>query len=83
NPYLMHGSLEECCAHTLDQLQDLFKRTVPPDEVAGIIVEPIQGEGGYIVPPPSFHRELKAVAEKHGILLIMDEVQSGIGRTGR
>jgi 4-aminobutyrate aminotransferase len=54
-----------------------------PDEVAAIFVEPIQGEGGYIVPPPEFHRDLRALTEKHGILLVADEVQSGIGRTGR
>jgi 4-aminobutyrate aminotransferase len=73
----------KCCLNTLNQLEDLFRRTVPPNEVAGIIVEPIQGEGGYIVPPPEFHRELKALAEKHGILYIVDEVQSGMGRTGK
>lgn len=74
---------EGCCLESLNQLEDLFKRTVPPDEVAGIIVEPIQGEGGYLVPPPQFHRELKALAAKHGILYIADEVQTGMGRTGR
>lgn len=73
----------KCCLHTLNQLEDLFRRTVPPTEVAGIIVEPIQGEGGYVVPPPEFHRELKKLAEKHGILYIVDEVQSGMGRTGK
>jgi 4-aminobutyrate aminotransferase len=71
------------CLNTLNQLEDLFRRTVPPHEVAGIFVEPIQGEGGYIVPPPQFHRELKAIAEKHGILYIVDEVQAGMGRTGK
>ena len=74
----------DCYLDTLDQLENkLFKRTVSPDEVAGIIVEPIQGEGGYIVPPPEFHRALKSLAERHGILLIADEVQSGMGRTGK
>lgn len=73
----------KCCLNTLNQLEDLFRRTVPPTEVAGIIVEPIQGEGGYVVPPPEFHRELKRIAEKHGILYIVDEVQSGMGRTGK
>jgi 4-aminobutyrate aminotransferase len=68
---------------SLSQLDDLFKRTVAPQEVAAIIVEPIQGEGGYIVPPPEFHRELRALCDKHRILLIADEVQSGMGRTGR
>ncbi len=80
NPY---RSEESSWQHSLNQLEDLFRRTVPPTEVAGIIVEPIQGEGGYIVPPLEFHRELKALAEKHGILYILDEVQSGMGRTGK
>jgi 4-aminobutyrate aminotransferase len=68
---------------SLQQLEDLFKRTVAPQEVAAIIVEPIQGEGGYIVPPPAFHRDLRALCDKHGILLVADEVQSGMGRTGK
>ncbi len=61
----------------------LFRTTVPPEEVAAIFVEPIQGEGGYIVPPPEFHRELHKVARKYGILYVADEVQSGMGRTGK
>jgi 4-aminobutyrate aminotransferase len=61
----------------------LFQTTIPPEEVAAIFVEPIQGEGGYIVPPPEFHRELFRVARKYGILLVADEVQSGMGRTGK
>src|SRR4051794_22816110 len=68
---------------SLQQLEDLFKRTVAPQEVAAIIVEPIQGEGGYIVPPPGFHRDLRALCDNHGILLVADEVQSGMGRTGK
>jgi 4-aminobutyrate aminotransferase len=64
-------------------IRALFRRTVSPDEVAAIFVEPILGEGGYIVPPASFHRDLKAIAEEHGILFVADEVQSGMGRTGR
>jgi 4-aminobutyrate aminotransferase len=71
------------CLDSLNQLEDLFKRTVAPQEVAAIIVEPIQGEGGYIVPPPEFHGELRKLCDKHGILLIADEVQSGMGRTGK
>ena len=66
-----------------DQLENLFRRTVPADDVAGIIVEPIQGEGGYIVPPAEFLHQLKAICEKYGILFIADEVQSGMGRTGK
>jgi 4-aminobutyrate aminotransferase len=74
---------DECCMESIRQIESLFAKTVPPDEVAGIIVEPIQGEGGYVVPPPEFHQRLKALAEKHGILYIVDEVQSGMGRTGK
>ena len=63
--------------------KSLFHRLMAPEEVAAIFVEPIQGEGGYIVPPLEFHRDLKAIAERHGILFVADEVQSGMGRTGR
>jgi 4-aminobutyrate aminotransferase len=70
----------ECVTHLENKL---FKTTLPPEEVAAIIVEPIQGEGGYIVPPPEYHKQLKALAERHGILYVADEVQSGIGRTGK
>src|SRR4030095_6037474 len=55
----------------------------PAEETAAIVFEPVQGEGGYVVPPRKFFDELQRVARKHGILLIADEVQSGMGRTGR
>jgi 4-aminobutyrate aminotransferase len=61
----------------------LFNSVLPANEVAGILVEPIQGEGGYIVPPDSFLPGLRQLCDRHGIMLILDEVQSGIGRTGR
>jgi 4-aminobutyrate aminotransferase len=61
----------------------LFTSNVPAAEVAAVLIEPIQGEGGYIVPPPGFLAGLRALCDRHGILLIFDEVQSGIGRTGR
>jgi 4-aminobutyrate aminotransferase len=61
----------------------IMKRIGPPDEFAGIMVEPIQGEGGYIVPPPGFFPALRALCDKHGILLIVDEIQCGMGRTGK
>ncbi|HTI41655.1 MAG TPA: acetyl ornithine aminotransferase family protein [Vicinamibacterales bacterium] len=61
----------------------LFVHLVSPDEVAAIVVEPIQGEGGYIVPPDSFLERLRAIATQHGIQLIVDEVQAGMGRTGK
>lgn len=61
----------------------LFTTALPPDEVAAILVEPIQGEGGYIVPPPNFFPRLRKLCDEHGILLIVDEVQTGVGRTGK
>jgi 4-aminobutyrate aminotransferase len=70
----------ECIRFIEDQL---FTHLVSPDEVAAVMVEPIQGEGGYIVPPDSFLQRLSELTRKHGILLIADEVQSGMGRSGR
>jgi len=67
----------------LDYIRMLFERSVPPSDVAAILVEPIQGEGGYLVPPPGFLAGLRELCDTHGILLIFDEVQSGVGRTGR
>lgn len=61
----------------------LFRTSIPPEEVAAIIVEPIQGEGGYVIPPPEFHMELYKIAKKYGILYVVDEVQTGMGRTGK
>lgn len=63
--------------------EEIFGRTIPPEEVAGIIIEPIQGEGGYIVPPESFFIKLREICTRYGILLIADEVQCGVGRTGK
>ncbi|MCC6052952.1 MAG: aminotransferase class III-fold pyridoxal phosphate-dependent enzyme, partial [Desulfurococcaceae archaeon] len=61
----------------------VFDKLVPPDEVAAFIFEPIQGEGGYVIPPRGFFTELRRLADKHGVVLIDDEVQMGLGRTGR
>lgn len=63
--------------------ETLFKRIAPPEEVAAIFVEPIQGEGGYYVPPAGFLPALRELCDKYGMLLVVDEVQSGIGRTGK
>ena len=81
-PYnLTYDSCKIACVEYLEET--LFKTIVSPKEVAAVIVEPIQGEGGYIVPPPEYHPMLKAICEKYGILYIADEVQSGMGRTGK
>jgi 4-aminobutyrate aminotransferase len=75
---------ESCQAECLDFLEhQLLVHLVSPDEVAGVVVEPIQGEGGYVVPEPKFHQRLRDLTKKHGMLLIADEVQSGMGRTGK
>src|SRR5262249_28710564 len=62
---------------------EVLKRIAPPDEVAAIFVEPIQGEGGYHVAPPGFLPALRRLCDRHGMLLVADEVQSGMGRTGK
>jgi 4-aminobutyrate aminotransferase len=73
-----------CRVECLDLLtQTMFGSTVDPREVAAVIVEPVQGEGGYVVPHPGFLKRLREVTREHGILLIADEVQCGMGRTGR
>ena len=78
---LEYSSCGIACANYLEEV--VFKTTVDPSEVAAIVVETIQGEGGYIVPPPDFFPTLEKIARKHGILLIADEVQCGMGRTGK
>ena len=68
----------------LDELESrVFKRLIPANEVAAIVVEPIQGEGGYVVPEDDFFPRLRKLCDDNGILLIADEVQSGAGRTGK
>ncbi len=69
------------CVRNIEET--ILKRVAPPDEVAAIFVEPIQGEGGYHVPPPGFLPALRELCDRHGILLVADEVQTGMGRTGR
>ncbi len=69
------------CARFIED--KLFKTILPPEEVAAIFVEPIQGEGGYVVAPTAFLHELRSICDRNGILLVVDEVQSGVGRTGK
>jgi 4-aminobutyrate aminotransferase len=82
-----NGSAQEEEAFSLDCArhieEKLFKTVLPPEEVAAIFIEPIQGEGGFVPAPANFLRELRAICDRHGILLVADEVQSGCGRTGQ
>lgn len=81
-PYkLEYPGCDIWCAKAIDELY--LSSFIPPEEVAAMFTEPIQGEGGYIVPPPEFFKELKKIADKYKILLVDDEVQAGFGRTGK
>src|SRR5262245_18739558 len=71
-----------CCGEPLRQLRHMLQTETVPEDIAAILVEPVQGEGGYIVPPVSFIQGLRAICDQYGILLIADEVQTGFGRTG-
>ncbi len=83
DPYRpLHGCADVVAA-CLEDLDRLFRTTCPAAETAAIVVEPVQGEGGYIVPPSEFLRELRRITRENGILLVVDEVQSGCGRTGK
>ena len=83
DPYRPLFAGDDQGAAVFDYIRKLFRHNVPPTEVAGILVEPIQGEGGYLVPPDGFLAGLRALCDEHGILLIFDEVQSGVGRSGK
>ncbi|MGE5060401.1 MAG: acetyl ornithine aminotransferase family protein [Betaproteobacteria bacterium] len=75
---------EACARESIQIIEEvLFRHEVLPEEVAAVFVEPIQGEGGYIVPPPEYLPMLQDLCRKHGILLVVDEIQSGFGRTGK
>jgi 4-aminobutyrate aminotransferase len=76
-------SPEAAVAYSIGALEELFDTVVYPDDVAAIVVEPILGEGGYVVPPDAFLPAVREIADRHGILLIADEIQTGYGRTGR
>jgi 4-aminobutyrate aminotransferase len=75
---------DRCGAECLEFLEEqVLVHLISPDDVAAVLVEPIQGEGGYVVPARAFHERLRALTTKHGMLLMVDEVQSGMGRTGK
>jgi len=84
-PYAYHYGWDEATTvrFCLDELKHLLKSQTAPEETAAILIEPVLGEGGYVVPPPGFLPALRELCDQHGILLIADEVQSGIGRTGK
>jgi 4-aminobutyrate aminotransferase len=84
NTYRFNGSADHCAAECLAFIREqILVHLVSPDEVAAIVVEPIQGEGGYVVPPASFLQGLRELTREHGMVLVVDEVQSGMGRTGK
>ena len=86
NPYRppVGMSAESCGEASVDWIEhQILTHLISPDEVAAVVVESIQGEGGYVVPPVEFHQRLRALTKAHGILLVTDEVQSGMGRTGK
>lgn len=87
DPYrpILHRKLGEDYGETVVRFieEEIFDHNVPGDEIAGVLVEPIQGEGGYLVPPDGFFPALRKLCDKYGILLIADEVQCGMGRTGK
>jgi 4-aminobutyrate aminotransferase len=86
-PYVLRNptgrSGEAALRHAMDALDDLFATLIAPEDVAAFVVEPILGEGGYVPAPDGFLPALRTLADRHGILLVVDEVQTGFGRTGR
>merc|ERR1712137_1392410 len=86
-PYCFHCDKNcdsgECCQGGAPHVHELFKKHVEPCDVAAILIEPVLGEGGYVVPPKAYMQTLRKICDEHGILLICDEVQSGFGRTGK
>jgi 4-aminobutyrate aminotransferase len=82
--YRFNGSADAAAEASLSFIRDqILVHLTSPDEVSAIVVEPIQGEGGYIVPPKAFLQGLRELAKQHGMMLVLDEVQSGMGRTGK
>jgi len=89
-PYCHHCPVKQnvpndsgCCNEAIKQLKLMFKQQTAPSETAAVLIEPILGEGGYVVPPPGFLSALREICTENNVLLIADEVQSGMGRTGK
>jgi 4-aminobutyrate aminotransferase len=84
DPYRFKGSADACAEASLSFIREqIFVHLASPEEIGAVVVEPIQGEGGYVVPPAAFLQGLRELTREHGMLLVVDEVQSGMGRTGR
>jgi 4-aminobutyrate aminotransferase/(S)-3-amino-2-methylpropionate transaminase len=81
--YRMHMTAQEASDYCIQELERMFSSDIAPEQVAAVVIEPVQGEGGFIVAPPGFLRTLKMVCEKYGILFVADEIQSGFCRTGK
>jgi 4-aminobutyrate aminotransferase/(S)-3-amino-2-methylpropionate transaminase len=81
-PYRFDGSPAQCLSDSVAKLERILRTEVQAETVAAILVEPVQGEGGFVVPPAGFMRALRGICDQHGILLIADEIQTGYGRTG-
>jgi 4-aminobutyrate aminotransferase len=79
--HLEHPACDLYCVRTIEET--VFGTICPAQEVAALFVEPIQGEGGYVVPPPEYFRQIRELCDRYGILLVVDEIQSGMGRTGK
>lgn len=87
-PYCLHcpgrsGSSGGCCGDALESVKTMLKEQTAPSDTACIVIEPILGEGGYVLPPKGFLKALRELCDQHGIFLVLDEVQSGVGRTGK
>jgi 4-aminobutyrate aminotransferase / (S)-3-amino-2-methylpropionate transaminase / 5-aminovalerate transaminase len=82
-PYRMNMSPQEASDYCIEELKRMFIGEVAPDQVAAIVIEPVQGEGGFMISPPGFLRQLRALCDEHGIMLVADEIQSGFCRTGK
>lgn len=82
-PYRCPQGPERCTQYVLDSLERAFVTMVHPEQVAAVVIEPILGEGGFVVPPKDFFPALREICDRHGILLVVDEVQTGFGRTGK
>ena len=82
DPYRLETGGQPVCKFVIERIHDLFRRHCAPEDVAAIVLEPMLGEGGYIIPPKRFIQELRKICDAHGICLVFDEIQTGVGRTG-